>query len=183
MQEQNLRLFYGYEDFDHLWRRIVTNIKISRFIHLNQVSGFHKLPNKLQNEITNEVEKTNDYKTFSSEQYFNNSYVILFTKENVKWIAIFQEKILSKNIQASIISILIASLFYIMNALNKLTASNNSKDVQSYVAHNLFEIGLIILSLAVVFYFSQKWLTARESKYNGLIEACMLKKLQTLTNP
>lgn len=186
---QGLRIFYGEEDPDHLWRRIVTDIKIRKFNNLDTVHEFRELPNELQNEIGNNVKNDNDYKRFSSKQYFNSSYAILFTNKTEKWIAIFQEKRMPVNIRALIMSVLIIGVLYIWMIFksrkqnsNEFSANNSLKDIISYFGNTLFRMISIVLPLPLAFYLFKKWLLARELKYNELVEACMLQKLQTLTN-
>ena len=179
---QGWGILYGSEGFDQLRWRIVTDIRIRKFDRLNNVPEFYELPIELQNEIRTVIENINDYRVFRSEQYSNKSHAILFTNDNEKWMAIFQEKRLSINTRALFVSILICGLFYIWQVV-KLRTSNTSKGIISYLESNLFQMALIIMTLALAFYLSRKWLSTRDSKYNALVEACMLEKLRKLTGP
>jgi hypothetical protein len=202
---QDLRSFYDHEDFKHLWLRIATHIKIRKSDQLDHLREFLNLPNELQDEIKNKMNTIqNDYNIFSNEKYISNSHVILSTNEKEQWIAIFQDSRPSINLITLFIriGIGIGTIFFIWNVLKYLNyiqeptydnnlqsqIHNSSKsinifdNVASYIWNNFFGMIVSTLPLILALYANQNWLSSRDIKYSKLVEACMLKKLESVSN-
>ncbi|CAF4039499.1 unnamed protein product [Adineta steineri] len=183
------------EYFQELWLCIATDIKIRKFENLNDIYEFHQLPNRLQNELQNEVIILNgDYKLFHNEQNFTHFHVILYVKDTEKYLAIFEDKTLSKNIRSLFSTIglaVVCSLvwdrleFFVTTQTSNtgrrppLVVANSPNGITAPSGWiNLLSTISSIMPLALTYPVFQRWFSTRDSAYNKLVKGCMLKKLE-----
>ncbi|CAF0761600.1 unnamed protein product [Adineta steineri] len=187
------------EYFQEMWLCIATDIKIRKFENLNDIYEYHQLPNRLQNELQNEIIILNgDYKLFHNEQNFTHFHAILYVKEKEKYLALFEDNTLSKNIRSLFSTIglaVVCSLVWDrLEFFVKTQTSNTGRRPPLVVANspngitappgwiNLLLTISSIMPLALTYPVFQRWFSIRDSAYNKLVKGCMLKKLEGISN-
>jgi hypothetical protein len=192
----NERLTANQPDLEQIWLQVATDIKIRKIQNLNDIPEFHELPNQLKDELKNAVIGLNDgHKPFHKEEGLICFHAILFIKEKEKYLAIYEEKKPSEQMRSSLAT---AGLFgvclFIWHHLFKffnetqtqqlpLVVNNNSNDITTLSDwNNLLSIVLSIAPSVFAYPLLKRWFSTQDSVYNKLIEGCMLKKLDGISN-
>jgi hypothetical protein len=192
----NERVLANQPDLEQIWLRVATDIKIRKFENLDNIPEFHELPNKLQNQLKSAVTGlNNDYKVFRDEQELPRFHAILFGKEKDKYLAIYEDKTPSTTLRSSFATLgLIGVFLFIWHHLFKifnetqtqqlpLVVNNNSNDITMFSDwNNLLPIVLSIAPSLLAYPLLKRWFSTQDSAYNKLIEGCMLKKLNGISN-
>ncbi|CAF1435303.1 unnamed protein product [Adineta ricciae] len=183
----NERILSNQGDLQEIWLRVATDIKIRKFTNLNDIPEFHDLPNQLQNQLQNELLNFNNdyYKIFHNEQELKNFHTIIFSNEKEKYLAIYEEKTPSVAVRSSLTTLgftvififIWHQLFQIVNQSQTQQLSNSNNDLS-----NLLSLILGIVPSLFGYSHLQRWFSTRDSVYNKLIEGCMLKKLDGISN-
>ncbi|CAF1253283.1 unnamed protein product [Adineta steineri] len=191
----NERVLENQVDLEKIWLRVATDIKIRKFENLVDIPEFHDLPNQLQNQLKNEMSNlNNDYKIFHNEQKFTNLHAILFSKRKDKYLAIYEEKTPSVAVRTSLATLGFTAVFIFIwhqlfqtfqeTQMQQLPLVSNSPNGTSTVSDLNHLLSLVLSIVPSLFGYShlQRWFSTRDSAYNKLVEGCMLKKLDGISN-
>jgi hypothetical protein len=193
-QIRALRGYFDREDFKKTWLGIASDIKIRKFDNLNNIPEFRELPNEFQNQMRNRIPLNDDSEILDHPQYFNRFYAILLTKQKEKYLALYQEKKPSVNTQALLTGIGIGSIFFLWNIFKyleetqKLTTNKTSYQMTtfnrmaSYTSNHYLMVILAFVSPIAAYFLTRTWLSDSDLRHKQLVHACVLKKLESITN-
>ncbi|CAF1435351.1 unnamed protein product [Adineta ricciae] len=188
-------------DFEQIWLSIATDIIIRKFENLDDILEFHQLSDHLQNELKDTViSLNNNYKIFYDEQELKNFHVILYFKDKEKYLAIFEEQTQSQQIRTIINSMGLMSFYqYLSKFISKDSEQrqtldndheeqsqpieqNNSNNTESSSCSKFFGKVPNINIRQYIPTFSRESSSTSTSSYNKLVENCMLRKLEGISN-
>lgn len=201
--EQNVSNSYDREDFVNLWLRIGADIKIRQFQNINDIPEFHQLPNQLQTDLNNKmISINNDSEVSHRYEHFKNFHAILSIKNKQKYLAIYRDTKPSMYMRTLISSIEIGGVFFIWTLFKNfstlpgsnpssrqpfLTDSNSTDFIAEYRTplsgwYSMVSSLSIIIPLSLLYILFRKWFSTPDSIHNNLIRACLLKKLEIISN-
>ncbi|CAF1414830.1 unnamed protein product [Adineta steineri] len=188
-------------DFEQIWLQIATDIKVRKVENLDDIPEFHQLPDQLQNQLKNEIATlNNECKIFHDEQGLKNFHVILFPKDKENYLAIYEEQTQIQQMRAIANSVGLTKVYQcLLNFISKdsdqeQTPTNDHQEQSQSVEENdlnstessrwpnvLREVPKIN-PWHYIPSFLQKSSSTSELPYNKLIEICMLRKLESISN-
>lgn len=191
----NERTTANQTDLQQIWLQVATDIKIRKIENLVDLPEFHHLPNQLQHQLQNDFSNLNhDYKIFHNEQELTHFHVMLFNKEKDRYLAIYQEKKPSVTVRSILSTLGFTAVFvFIWHQLFKIvngtqaqqlpSTDNNSAGATTVPGLNdLLSLVIGLVPSLFTYPYIQNWFSTRDSVYNKLIEGCMLKKLDSISN-